>query len=762
MQLGCYNLSATWMQLRESMSKLLNLHIYLVVLFFAAGVNAQVRDGVGDDEETISIVTDKILVDPYQTNSATSRRAKFLESFANKSSGNSQLSSVVSTTPGVIVNSTNQFHARGEHAGSFIYLDGFQLGGVAQGRLGPLIDTNAFESVDVTTGGFSPEFVGGAGIIDAELKSGRSGDKGTIEVGGGSYGASMSKFSLAGSSKAGSGDADIYYYLGGMTSASGNASEAPQPRNQDAHNFGLSQSYLAHIEYETHQKDSVRLILSSSPARTQIANRVGLPEEYAPYGQGFGFGGLLSRSQAESLGIESQEALNQNIYQDDLNSIGMLQWQHAFTPKTKVTWSVGGVNSVLNTLNKNPGNVIDVLPFDSSIEFNPTVKRESTQGQISGKISTQAGAHEITAGGIYNDESSKESYHLVPQSQLALNALYAADPRLAPHSELVLNADGSPQLDANGNSVVRIVKGSKVPTLKVKADGFFSGVYIQDHWKMSEALQSTFGVRFDAYEQQSDLDFPKTKASQFSPRVAFAYEVFPTWIVRTSYDRLFIEPPVAQGAVIGEGIKPERVHQGEISLEKEIARNQKAKVAVYKKRIQNQIDTSLLIPSTQMGLFNSVNLDRAEVTGLEVSYDLLPSGSHGWGSYVVYTRSVAQPKGFDSTGSPVEDYNDHDQRYTAQAGAAYTFASKESISIEALYGSGLASSVLSEGGNRKSNTRVDLSATTNEKFLFGVAGLKCSVTNIFDERNRINFNSGFSGTRFQQGRAIVLSTFFNF
>jgi hypothetical protein len=32
-----------------------------------------------------------------------------------------------------------------------------------------------------------------------------------------------------------------------------------------------------------------------------------------------------------------------------------------------------------------------------------------------------------------------------------------------------------------------------------------------------------------------------------------------------------------------------------------------------------------------------------------------------------------------------------------------------------------------------------------------------AVQNIFDSRPVINFNSGFSGTRFQQGRCIVLS-----
>jgi len=43
------------------------------------------------------------------------------------------------------------------------------------------------------------------------------------------------------------------------------------------------------------------------------------------------------------------------------------------------------------------------------------------------------------------------------------------------------------------------------------------------------------------------------------------------------------------------------------------------KLAYYAKNIKNQIDTGLLIPSTQIGVFTSVNLQRGHVIGTELS-----------------------------------------------------------------------------------------------------------------------------------------------
>jgi outer membrane receptor protein involved in Fe transport len=55
--------------------------------------------------------------------------------------------------------------------------------------------------------------------------------------------------------------------------------------------------------------------------------------------------------------------------------------------------------------------------------------------------------------------------------------------------------------------------------------------------------------------------------------------------------------------------------------------------------------------------------------------------------------------------------------------------------------------------------RFQVNATLASKpdMLFGYAGLQFEVINVFDSLTVENFNSGFSGTRFQQPRTYLLT-----
>jgi hypothetical protein len=57
---------------------------------------------------------------------------------------------------------------------------------------------------------------------------------------------------------------------------------------------------------------------------------------------------------------------------------------------------------------------------------------------------------------------------------------------------------------------------------------------------------------------------------------------------------------------------------------------------------------------------------------------------------------------------------------------------------------------------------LDLHATTGEKIFKGRGGLELDISNLFDSREVINFQSGFSGTRFQQGRSITFGANYHF
>jgi outer membrane receptor protein involved in Fe transport len=721
-------------------------------------------------EETIKIASSLTRLNPNETSTAKSRDQNFNNTFPVSVQSPQQLTGLLLSNPGFVQDSANQVHPRGEHSATSIYIQGFQLGGAAQGRFGPLIDPQALENLDIMTGGFSPEYAGDSAVLNTTVRSGTAKTLFSGEVGGGNYGTSLGSFMLGGQAGApvGIADKDGYknkifsYFLSGSARQTDNALESPQPHNQTAHNHGDSENLLGRFDLNPSASDNFSLILNASPAKTDVANRSGLPDKYAPFGQGYGFGGALSAEDAVSQGILSQDKAGQDIFQKDKNNFGVAQWRHTFNDKLTSLISLGLDESKLDTLNNNPAVDLANLPDDNSIEYNPTVKRDGKHKQVSGSLTYTEGSHSFKVGGQYSDESAADSYQLTPASQLATNALFAADSRLVGEGVALVDKNGDPVLDSQGNQVYQLNPGAGSPTLHVDSSGYYLAGFAQDTWKVFEQVTANYGIRYDKYHQIQNLGEEGVDKDQFSPRANLSWNFYPTWVARASYNRVFIEPPLSQGSIIGSSIRPERLNQYETSIEKEITQRQTAKVAYYYKDIQNQVDTGLLIPSTQLGLYTSVNLDRDAVHGLEFSYDLLPDHGYGTSAYVAYAYSIAKPSGFDNTGAPVEKYNDHDQRHTLSTGLAYTLDSKYSAGLNYYYGSGLASSILSEDGSRNSHDRIDFSLNSPPDLLFHTAGLRFTVANVLDSRDIINFNSAFSGTRFEQGRSFVLSTVFNF
>jgi hypothetical protein len=197
---------------------------------------------------------------------------------------------------------------------------------------------------------------------------------------------------------------------------------------------------------------------------------------------------------------------------------------------------------------------------------------------------------------------------------------------------------------------------------------------------------------------------------------------------------------------------------------------QSLKYTYFYKSDSNQNDTGILIPYTQIGAYTTLQYQHASIHSQEVSYNLAPRGNSGLGGYLAYTNSHARPGGLDQTGAPAPTVNDHDQRVTESLGVDYTFRSQNFIGADVLYGSGEASSVLApiapsngnvlSNGNRIPHYQIDL--RLGAPHLAGQSGLELDIENLTNQRSVLNFNSGFSGTRFQQGQRILLRALTNF
>ncbi len=570
------------------------------------------------------------------------------------------------------------------------------------------------------------------------------------------------------------------YFFNTTTRSTDNALDPPQPDNQTAHNKGRAQSYIGRFDYLPSSKDTFTLTLNAAPGTSGVANRTGLPDKYAGVGQGFGFGGFVSRADALASGnpalAVTQDAAGQDLTQKDNNRFGILQYRHTFSDQLTGLLSVGATRSTLDVTNRNPSIYQDITTLgqrpDAAIEFSPTVSRKGSNGQVEGSLTLSQGKHSYKAGFLNDQQKGNESYNLIPGSQLALNALFTNAPQLAGFVDGASNnlgtpqvdANGDPALDANGNQIYTLNPGvSALPTVHESRKGYYRAAYLQDTWRVTPRLTANYGVRFDSFSRRessgaSNFDLKK---NFLGPRLNLSYALQGGLIARASYNRLFIQPPISQGATIGSFAQPETLNQYETSLEKQISPRSTVKLAYYYKQITNELDIALLVPGSQIGIYRAVNLLHNNVHGIELSYDFTPRGGVGLGGFFAGSRSVAK------FSDPVEgqDYNDHDQRYTVSSGLDYTLRNGASVALTGYYGSGTASSAISGGGafgfsgQRQNRTRVNARLSSGPKLFGGRGGLNLDVENIFDNRSLINFGSDFSGTRFQQGRRVVLSAF---
>ena len=169
--------------------------------------------------------------------------------------------------------------------------------------------------------------------------------------------------------------------------------------------------------------------------------------------------------------------------------------------------------------------------------------------------------------------------------------------------------------------------------------------------------------------------------------------------------------------------------------------------------MKNQVDTGLLIPGSEIGIYSAVNFQIGAVHGIEFAYDIGPpkGRNYGYNASFNYTYSIAAPEGLDNTGAPAPAFNDHDQRNTLGLDAGYTWKSGVFASLTIDYGSGLTSSAIPPSTLRIPRTEIDLRAGTGNRLFHGHGGIGLSIENLLDARTVINFESGFSGTRFMEG-----------
>jgi outer membrane receptor protein involved in Fe transport len=287
-----------------------------------------------------------------------------------------------------------------------------------------------------------------------------------------------------------------------------------------------------------------------------------------------------------------------------------------------------------------------------------------------------------------------------------------------------------------------------------KANAQTYSAYLQDAWAITPELTFNYGLRFD-------LSDAVRRESQLSPRANLVWKPAEGTTLHAGYARYFSPPPfelVASPTVakfVGTSAEPpgtqndlprsERDNYFDVGIEQRLGGLTLGLDAYYKKATN-------LVDEGQFGapiILTPFNYRKGYAKGVEVS------ANYAHGPFTAYANlAISRAKGKDIISSQfnfdpgdlayIHDHYiflDHDQTYTASAGATYRIGATR-FSTDLIYGSGLRrDGEAPNGAKLPGYAQVNLGLAHD----FAVAGgitLRADVTNLFDKTYQIRDGTG--------------------
>ncbi len=777
------------------------------------------------------------LLSTRETTNTVRRSQQFVREIPVAVSSRQEINDVLASAPGFVRNSLNQVHPRGQRFGIATYLDGFLLPSLPAGELQGFLPQEMIARYDIRTGGLSAEYGGDVGVA-VDLTTRSAGATPTIEGllttgdynGAEAYITVGQRFPLGGRFAAAAARQQAVLdrakprksVIGGAFVAPG-AETVTKPgvgyllhvsqRNTSAiaeaaqkkatlNNAGYNNSLFGKFELVPSPKLQIEGLININGARSGIANR--------DRAGGVGYLGYVENTgafQQSPATLPSQDEEYQSQHQKENNNLALITLRRTLRPKdivtnpdSTVTLTIGSMDNQVRLENTNrnfdPRDLTNpnspLYRRNSSVEYNPTVRRDYSQIQIQADVVAARRNHIIKGGVLYNSYQLNERYRFEPGSQVALDALYARSPSLLPPS---VTADPSGIRDGFGNRVVAYQTGlpAESPSLRIRRDGTYSALYIQDTWSFNQALTLNSGIRYDGFSLNrvsgnaatGVAGSPSSDRGEISPRLNFALQLprrgplgflggvgTRRAVLRASYDRLFQRPPLSQGTYFGaSAIRPQTGDSYELGLEKQLGANQVVKGTFYTIQFQNYLDVEGLFPGAQFstGALVLVNYPRAISEGIEISYNYNPTFRNGnpLTAFATYTNGGVKFQNlgytFDSLGRQVQRRRpDLDQEQTLNFGASYRLRASYMVGLSAYLGSGLYGSRLPNSNSRQGIAEVNLHLASSPRFFRRLFGLDISVENAFDQRNRYNSYNAYEASRVQIGRRLLTSVYTRF
>jgi outer membrane receptor for ferrienterochelin and colicins len=609
---------------------------------------------------------------------------------------NLQLSQVILQAPGVAQDSFGQLHIRGDHNGLQYRLNGVIL---PEGLsvFGQALNPRLADQVELITGALPAQYgLRTAGIVDIRTKSGLE-NGGDISM----YGGSHNTYQPSGEYSASSGNLSMFVSADYLRNSLG--VESPDGKSDPLHDNTEQLHGFAYLEDIIDPSNKLSAVFGTSSEHFQIPNLTG---------------------QQPGLGLTVN---GQSSYPSE-----MLNEQQRESTQY-------GVASLLHTADKWTGQV-SLFARYSTLDFTPDAVGDLLYNGIA-----QTADKKDTAGGL----QAEGVYNLTSTHTLRAGILLEVDRSTSATSSQVLPVDDS-GAQTSGVPLTIIDNGAKTSTTY--------SVYVQDEWKLLSNLVLNYGLRFDQFDGYRD-------ENQLSPRVNLVWTATGSTTVHAGYSRYFSPPPfelVATQTIskfVGTTAAPtstldttpyaERSDYFDVGVSQKVMPGLTVGLDTYYKKATHLVDEGQFGAPIILTPFNYQ-------TGKTYGAELTASYARGpFSSYANFAYSKAQGEDIVSSQFSFDPgdlayiknhyiYLDHDQTYSATAGAAYRFGGTR-VSADLIYGSGLrADGDVPNGRELDPYTQINMSISHSFEHLTpgGPTEVRLDVINVADATYEIRDGTG--------------------